>query len=132
MRIFQHNQVTTLEAAADLSTHPHKLVMVVPAVAGGQQARVNVASAGARSIGILQNKPTVAGQGAVVVLSGRAKLVVNGTAVPIVAGDMLKAAAAGVGVKAATAADKVGALALESSSVDGDIIEVLIMNLDRS
>lgn len=129
MRVNLVGQDITLESAADLSTHQFKFVIGVAGVAGGQQARVNVSGANGRAIGMLQNKPTAAGLGAVVRIAGRSKLVVDGTT-PIVAGNPLKSDATGRGVLAGTDKDKVAAIALEPSTVANDIIDALVSIYD--
>jgi hypothetical protein len=129
MRIHLPGQDVTLEAAADLSTHQYKFLIVSAGVVGGQQCRVNVAGANGRAIGVQQNKPPAAGMGAVVRISGLTKLVVDGTT-PIAAGNPLKADASGRGVLAGTDKDKVNAVALEASSAANDIIEALIALYD--
>jgi hypothetical protein len=130
MRIHMPGLDCTLEAAADLSAHQFKFLMGAAASGNSQLARVNVATANARVIGILQNKPPTANQGAVVRVSGRSKLVVDGSGTAITVGLPLKATTAGVGIAAASDKDKVGAIALEASSASGDIIDTLIMNYD--
>lgn len=129
MRVHLPGQDITLEAAGDLSTHQFKFVIGAVAVAGGQQARVNVTGSNNRVIGILQNKPNAAGLGAVVRVSGRSKLVVDGSGTAIAVGSPLKSSS-GVGIVAGTDKDKVGAIALEASTANGDIIDSLIMNYD--
>jgi len=129
MRINRPGQDITIEAAADLSTHQFKFAIGVAGVAGGQQVRANVSGLNGRTIGIIQNKPTAAGLGTVVRVSGTSKLVVDGTT-PIVAGVPLKANATGQGIVAATDKDKVGAIAFEPSTVNNDIIEALIVHYD--
>jgi hypothetical protein len=118
----------TLEAAADLSTHQFKFVIGAAAVAGGQQARVNVSGANGRSIGILQNKPNAAGLGAVVRTSGRSKLVVDASA--IVVGSPLKSDGTGQGTLASADKDKIGAIAMEANGSAAVIIDTLIMTYD--
>lgn len=129
MRINRPGMDITLEAAADLSTHQFKFVIGVAGIAGGQLARTNVSGANGRTIGVLQNKPSAAGLGAVVRVSGTSKLVVDGGAA-IAAGVPLKADASGRGVVAGTDKDKVGGIALEPSTVANDVIEALIVHYD--
>jgi hypothetical protein len=128
MRIHMPGMDMTLEAAADLSTHQYKFVVGAAAVAGGQQARVNVSGANGRNIGVLQNKPPTAGQGAVVRVSGRSKLQVDTSA--ILVGSPLKSGAAGEGTLAAANNDKVGAIAMEANGGAAVIIDVLIVCYD--
>jgi hypothetical protein len=128
MRIHMPGMDMTLESAADLSTHQYKFVIGAAAVAGGQQARVNVSGANGRSIGILQNKPSAAGLGAVVRVSGRSKLQTDTSA--ILVGSPLKAGPAGEGSLAAADKDKVGAIAMEANGGAAIIIDSLIMQYD--
>jgi hypothetical protein len=128
MRIHMPGMDMTLEAGADLSTHQFKFVIGAAAVAGGQLARVNVSGANGRVIGILQNKPNVAGQGAVVRVSGRSKLQVDASA--ILVGSPLKSDGTGQGVLAAVDKDKIGAIALEANGSAAVIIDTLIMQYD--
>jgi hypothetical protein len=128
MRINLVGQDITLESNADLSTHQYKFVKGVAAVAGGQQCRVDVTGANERMIGILQNKPSAAGLGAVVRIAGRSKLVTDTSA--ILAGSPLKSAAAGVASLAGTDKDKVGAIALEANGGVAIQVDALIENYD--
>lgn len=107
-------------AAADLSSAQYKFVVISGA------GQVNVAGAGARAIGVLQNKPT-AGLAAEIITEGESLLVVDGTTA-IAAGDMLKSDASGRGVKTTTATDIVCAMALEASSAANDIIRVRVFS----
>jgi hypothetical protein len=125
MRIQHVGQDITLESGADLSTHQFKFVKPTAGVAGGQQARVDTTGAGERMIGVLQNKPTV-GLGAVVRVGGRSKLQTDTSA--IVVGSPLKSGALGVAVLAGTAAENVGAIALEANGSAAVIIDTLIAN----
>jgi hypothetical protein len=128
MRIHMPGLDMTLEAAADLSTHQHKFVIAAAAVAGGQQCRTNLSGANGRVIGVLQNKPTSAGQGAVVRVSGRSKLAVDASA--IVPGVPLKSDANGLGTLAALDKDKVGAIAMEANGGVAVIIDTLVVQYD--
>jgi hypothetical protein len=80
-------------------------------------------------IGILQNAPAVAGLGAMVRLLGTSKLKVDGNASAISAGSLLKSGADGAGHVTTTNKHKVAAMALEGSTADGDIIEVMMLPL---
>lgn len=126
MRIHMPGLDATFDAAADLSTHQNKFVIGAPQAGTSQQARVNVSTANARMIGILQNKPNAANLGAVVRLYGRSKLVVDASA--IVVGSPLKADGTGQGTLASAANDNVGAIALEANGGVACIIDALIMN----
>lgn len=126
MRVNTPGMDKTWEANADLSASQFTFVIGVAGPAGGAQARVGLSGANGRTIGVLQNKPTAAGLGAVVRLSGTTKLKVDGSSVAIVAGDPLKSDASARGVKAATDKDKVGAIAMEPSTAANDIIEAIV------
>ena len=83
------------------------------------------------TIGIVQNKPTIfSGSGAnkvgLVAFGGGSKLVVDGNASAITAGDPLSNDAAGKGAVAATG-DRIHAIALEDAAADDLIISVLII-----
>jgi hypothetical protein len=130
MRIHRPGQDITLEASADLSTHQYKFVKGVAGIAGGQLARVALAGAGDRPLGITQNKPNASGLGSVVRIAGTSKLVVDGSGTAVVAGLPIKASTNGIGVVAGTDKDKVGAIALEPSTVASDVIEVLVVLYD--
>jgi len=132
MRIHVPGQDVTLEAAADLSTHQFKFMIGAAAGSNGQNARVDVSGANGRAFCVLQNKPSVAGQGAVVRLTGRSKLVVDGSGTGITVGLPLKSDASGRGVSAAANKDRVGAIALEASSAANDIIDALVSVFDIS
>lgn len=129
-RIHLPGQDMTVEAAADLSTHQFKFVIGAAASGNSQLARCNVSGANGRSFGILQNKPNAAGLGAVVRVSGRSKLVVDGSGTAITVGLPLKSNASGIGIAAATDKDKVGAIAFEASTAANDIIDTLICIYD--
>lgn len=113
----------TAVANADLSL---KTFFVLKLVTGG---KVDLAGAGERACGILQNKPK-SGEGAAVRFTGTSKVVVDGTT-PILVNDALKADANGKGVKTTSDGDEVFGFAMEASSADGDIIEVLLVNRQR-
>jgi len=115
------------EANADLSTYQFCFVKAVAGPAGGVNARLDLAEAGARTVGILQNKPSAAGLAAVGRFLGFSKLKVDGSGTAIAAGDALKPTTGGVGIKVASNNDMVGAIAMEASSASGDIIEVLVV-----
>lgn len=55
---------------------------------------------------------------------GQAYLEVNGNSSNIAVGDSLTATTNGIGIKTTTAGDWVGAIALEASTADGDVIPV--------
>lgn len=129
MRQSRTGQDVTFEAGADLSLLQFTAMKYAVGVAGGQDCRMSPAGAGERAHAILQNKPAVAGLGAVVRTSGFSKAKVDGTT-PIAAGDPLKVAAGGVLVKATVDKDHVIATAAAASTAVGDIIEVQITIYD--
>jgi len=77
-------------------------------------------------IGILQDDPDTAGKGALLGYGGISKLVVDGNAGAIAAGDRLTSDSEGKGVVTTTDTKTYGAIALEASTAAGDIIQVLI------
>jgi hypothetical protein len=90
------------------------------------------ADANEDAIGITQEAIADTKQGAVMPIGSgglTSKLEVNGNSVNIAAGDRLVAANDGIGVKAVatTAEQLIRARALEDSTADGDIIEVIPM-----
>jgi len=125
-RIHRPGHDITLDSAADLSANQFKFVMGAAAVAGSQQARAAVATAGARTIGVVQNKPNAPNLGAVVRIQGTSKLVVDGSTTPIAVGSTLKSDGSGRGI-VAVAADNAGAIALEASTAANDIIEAIVI-----
>lgn len=93
---------------------------------GSQENQVVLAGAG-EGVGILQNKPDTAGQGCEVRHHGISRHLVDGNATNIAIGDLITSDAAGKGVVADTINDLAYGIALEASTVDGDIISVLMM-----
>lgn len=77
--------------------------------------------------GILQDDPDAENEGALVGIEGISKLVVDGNSVNIAVGDKLAANSSGHGVKTATNLDDYGAVAMNASTADGDIIQVRLM-----
>jgi hypothetical protein len=113
----------TFEAAANLSALQYTLVKPAAGVATGPQCRFAACGLGDRGF-ILQNKP-IQFTGAVVRIHGFSQLFVDGAAGAIAPGDMLKSNAAGLGIKTVAAGDYYSAIAMESSTAAGDLIEVL-------
>ena len=88
-----------------------------------------LATAG-QGVGVLQNKPQI-GEGAEVRHHGISRHVVDGNATNIAIGDLITSDGAGKGVVADLAGDLAYGIALEPSTVDGDIISVLMTGLMR-
>lgn len=110
----------TFKAAADLSTKQFFTVKLTA------KDTVNLCAATSDiCIGILQDKPKL-NQGGAVRILGTSLAVVDGTT-PIVAGDRLGPDANGRLVKKTVAGNSTFAIANDSSSAVGDIIEVLIV-----
>lgn len=90
--------------------------------------KVTTAGAGERPIGVQQDLGKADAHVYVrLIPGGTSKLRVDGNAAAIVAGDILKVAANGKGVKAASANDDYYAIALEGSTADGDVIEAVLV-----
>lgn len=130
MRINLPGQDITLDSAADLSAVQFKFVIGAAASGSSQLARVAISGLNGRAIGILQNKPAAANLGAVVRVSGRSKLMVDGSGTNITVGVPLKSSAGALGIVAGTDKDKVCAIALEASTAANDIIDALICIYD--
>lgn len=111
-----NHHVVTLPASGDLSTKQYCGVTVN---SSGQAA---IADTDDQVIGVLQNKPTAAGQGATVAWGGVSKMTAGGS---ITAGARVTTDASGKAVAAATAGDSVIGVALASGS-SGDVIAVLL------
>lgn len=111
----QHIMCISYEAGADLSALQfHFLVM-------SSDGQVDGAGDGAAAIGVLQNKPSAAGQAAEIAVSGVAK-VVAGSA--ITAGQRVASASDSEAIPAATG-DIVVGVAMTSGDA-GDLVEVLL------
>lgn len=108
----------TLPANADLSTKQYFFVNLTNSSGTG---RVALAGDGEFAIGVLQNKPSAAGDAAKVAISGIAKVEAGGA---ITAGNPVAVDASGNAV-AASSGDIVVAVAV-NSAVDGDVVEVLL------
>ncbi len=111
-----------LLAGADLSTHQFKFV-TFELTAGVGKVQL-AATAGARVLGVLQDKP-IAGQPALVAGSGISK-VQMGSACN--AGDYLVTTSAGLAVTTAATASQRVAQAMETSSGTGQVIAALLRN----
>ena len=118
------------EASADLSASQYCFVKPSTGVAGGVSARMALCGANERTFGVLQTNPNAIGLAGTVRHAGTTKLKVDGSGTAISVGDPLKSNASGIGVKAGTDKDHVGAIALEASTASGDLIEALIAIYD--
>lgn len=108
----------TFTAAADLSAKQYYFVKM------SAVDNVNLAGANEASVGILQNKPK-SGEAAVVRVVGTSKLISHDAA-GIAVMDMLTSDANGKGEEVDADKEYCGAIALEASAADDDIIEVLV------
>jgi len=111
----------TFKAAADLSAKQYFMVKYSAA------DTVALCSAAAdRAIGVLMNKPAVAGQAADVRILGIAPVVSDGSGTAIAVGDYVGPSSAGKAIKKSTADNSVAGMALDASSADGTVIRVLL------
>jgi len=106
----------SLRASGDLSAYQFRFVKLN---ASGQ---VVLAGDGEWAIGVLQNKPTAAGQGATVAISGISKAVAGGTLTP---GNAVASDAQGRAIRAGTG-DYILGVALESATAAGQVVSVLL------
>lgn len=118
MAIQQVLTEVNIPANADLSTNQYFFVKITNSSGTGQVA---LAGDGEFAIGVLQNKPSAAGDVAKVAISGIAKVEAGGS---ITAGDPVAVDASGNAVSASSG-DIVVAVAVNSAD-DGDIFEVLL------
>lgn len=107
----------SIPAAGDLSSSQYRVIDVN---ASGLAAVV--AAAGAKNVGILQNKPNAAGRAAAVAVNGVSKIVFGGT---VAAGAEVVSDATGAGIAQSAAAQFVIGTAVRGGSA-GQIGEVLI------
>jgi len=116
-----HGQLPGVTASADLSAKQYYNVVQDAATTCA------VAGAGVQTLGVLINEPE-SGEAADVILYGTAKMIVDGDAAAIAAGDFLKTDANGMGVVVAADEDIICGLALAASTADGDIIPVIVLS----
>ena len=91
------------------------------------EGQVDVCDAAAdRGIGVIQNNP-VAGGAATVRILGKSQVISDGSGTAIAIGDYVGPNSSGKAVKKATADYSAIGIALQASSADGTIIEVLLM-----
>lgn len=109
----------TLKAAADLSTKQYHFVELTAS------DTVNACNGTTdKAIGILQNKPTAAGQPAVVAIAGVSKLVAGGALAT--AGSYLATKADGR-AQAAASTQYARAQQITTAGADGDVLEALLV-----
>lgn len=109
----------TLDAAADLSTHQHKAVVV-----DGNGRAALAGTQGVMVAGILQNKPNALGVAAAILHSGITKMVASAA---ISRGAKVTTTNAGKAVTSASTNITLG-VALEAATADGQVIAVLLGN----
>lgn len=111
----EHITCITEEAGADLSALQFHFVVM------SSDGQVDGAGDGGAAIGVLQNKPSSAGEAASVAIGGVSKVVVGSA---IIAGQRVASASDSEAIPAATG-DIVMGVALESGDA-GDLIRVLL------
>jgi hypothetical protein len=113
----------SLKAAGDLSLYQYCFVKL------SADNTVNVCGADEQAIGILQNKPSVAGQAARVRVFGVSRIS-NGTAGAIAYGVKVKAAANGQGVAATIAKEIYFGVILQGTSAVNQLATMLITGVN--
>lgn len=103
------------------------LVFANIAATAAEDLKFEQADAGEKCFGITSSGVS-SGEHVVVHHSGIGRLTVDGSGTAIVAGDRLKAASGGVGVKTVTDRDEYGAIALEPATTSGAVIRVKIIS----
>ncbi len=109
----------TLPASADLSTSQYSFVEVD--TAGEVALPATTATA---ILGVLQNKPTVQGQAASIMVNGISKI--TAPASTVAEGDIIQASTLGQAVAHATGGNAVGRIVSGSSGGAGRVLSVLI------
>lgn len=127
MSQYQDGIDISLKAAGDLSTYQFHCVLMSAA------RTANICSAITdKIIGILQNKPAAADRAAKIRINGTTKAIAGGV---VTAGDLVSTKTDGhlVTVTAGTSTTQyVIGIALETSTADGQIIEILIQPQGRA
>jgi len=119
MSAYEVKSAISMEADADLSAAQYRIVKV------SDHKRVNIAAdATAALLGVLQNKPSAAGQAAEVQIGGVAKVKMSNAGGS--AGAIITATTGGVGVATTTAEDYCLGQALEDWAANA-IVPVLLM-----
>jgi len=105
----------SFSAAADLSSHQYKFVVLTTA-----GVNINATTTFAHPVGVLQNKPDAAGKAAAVRLSGTSKVYMAGStlAAPV----HISASTSGAGVAATTEFLRVAYVTEGSSGTTGRIV----------
>ncbi|WP_299393268.1 capsid cement protein [Pelagibius sp.] len=116
MATYQSLHNITLVAGADLSASQYRFMTVA---ADGQ---IDPTGDGANAHGVLQNKPSAAGEAATVAIAGVSKVVAGAA---VAAGASVASDANGGAVPPTVGEEKLGT-ALEAAGAAGEIIEVLL------
>jgi len=109
----------TLPASANLSTFQYTFVTVDAAGEAGPPA-----TTGEAILGVLQNKPTVQGQAASIMVNGISKI--TAPASTLAEGDLCEASTAGQAIPLAAGGNAVGRIVSGSSGGAGRVLSVLI------
>lgn len=113
----------TREAARDLSDYQYHTMQI----ASDEEFDYVDTSAAGVCLGVLQNKPEAQGEEAEIATRGTSLLRVDGNSANIAAGDPLGSNSNYHGVKVTVDKDQYFALALEPSTADDDLIEVMLV-----
>ena len=114
MKVREHPVLVLSDAAAaDLSTHQHKLVKLASGIA--------LCGAGEAALGVLQNDP-VSGQAADVLVMGVSRCIAGAA---VTAGAKVMSDAAGKAITA-TSTNQACGVALTAAAADGDLISILV------
>lgn len=114
-------QLITVPASTDLSASQYRFVTVN---GSGQAA---LPANGASIAGVLQNKPTVGGQAATIMINGVSKVKAAGSTVA--AGDIVSASSVGFAVALSAGDYAVGRVLAGSSGSTGRVLTVLLQNI---
>lgn len=113
----------SLKAAGDLSAYQYCFVKL------SADNTVDVCGADEQAIGVLQNKPSVAGQAARVRVFGVSRIV-NGTAGAIAYGALVKSAASGKGVASTFAKEIYFGVILQGTSAVNQLATMLVTGVN--
>ncbi len=109
----------TLPAATDLSTNQYRFMAIDTNGDVGLPATTATAI-----LGVLQNKPTVAGQAASIMINGISKI--TAPASTVAEGDIVQASTLGQAVAHATGGNAIGRIVGGSSGGAGRVLSVLL------